>query len=89
MATELLSVSELRAQVLKLIQQLERVPERYIITRDGRPAAVLLGYEEFKNLMATLEVVLDREMVEGIEEGLRDKKAGRVKTFEEVFGEPL
>lgn len=89
MATELLSVSELRSQVLKLIQQLERVPERYIITRDGKPAAVLLGYEEFKNLMATLEVVLDREMVEGIEEGLRDKKARRIKTFEEVFGEPL
>jgi len=89
MATELLSVSELRSQVLKLIQQLERVPERYIITREGKPAAVLLGYEEFRNLMATLEIVLDREMVQGIEEGLRDKKAGRVKTFEEVFEEPL
>lgn len=89
MATELLSVSELRSQVLKVVQHLERVPERYIITREGKPAAVLLSYEEFKNLMATLEVVLDPEMVKGIEEGLRDKKAGRVKTFEEIFGEPL
>lgn len=89
MATELLSVSELRANLLKLIQHLEQVPERYIITREGKPAAVLLGYEEFRNLMATLEVVLDPEMIEGIEEGLRDKKAGRIKSFEEIFGEAL
>lgn len=89
MATELLSVSDLRSHVLKLIQHLERVPERYIITREGKPAAVLLGYEEFRNLMATLEVVLDAEMVKGIAEGLHDKKVGKIKTFEEIFGEPL
>jgi prevent-host-death family protein len=89
MSTELLSVSELRANLLKLIQHLELVPERYIITREGKPAAVLLGYEEFRNLMATLEVVLDPEMIEGIEEGLRDKNAGRIKSFEEIFGEAL
>lgn len=89
MATEMLSVSELRSQLLKLIQRLKRVPERYIIMREGKPAAVLLSYEEFRNLMATLEVILDPEMVKGIEEGLRDKKAGRVKAFEDVFGEPL
>ncbi len=65
------------------------MPERYIITRDGKPSAALPGYEEFKNLMATLEVVLDTEMSEGIKEGLRDKKAGRIKSFEEIFGEPL
>jgi len=87
MATELLSVSELRTSVLKLIHRLERVPERYVITREGKPSAVLLGYEEFKNILATLEVVLDLEMVKGIEEGLRDKKAGRIKTFEEIFEE--
>ncbi|MEW6040297.1 MAG: type II toxin-antitoxin system Phd/YefM family antitoxin [Elusimicrobiota bacterium] len=89
MSTELMSVSELRSRLLKSIQHLEKVPERYIITREGRPAAVLLGYEEYKNLIATLEVVLDPEMVRGIREGLRDKKAGKIKSFEEVFGEAL
>ncbi|MDI6642388.1 MAG: type II toxin-antitoxin system Phd/YefM family antitoxin [Elusimicrobiota bacterium] len=89
MATELLSVSELRSHVLRLIQNLEHVPERYIITRDGRPSAVLLGYDEFKSILATLETVLDPEMVKGIKEGLRDKKTRRIKSFEEVFGEPL
>lgn len=87
MATELLSVSELRSQLLKLIKHVERIPERYIITREGKPAAVLLSYEEFRSLITTLEVVLDSEMVEGIEEGLRNKKAGKVKAFEDVFGE--
>lgn len=89
MVTELLSTSELRKRVLKVIQQLERVPERFIITREGRPAAVLMGYEEFKSLIATLETVLDPEMTKGIKEGLHDKKAKRIKSFEEVFGEPL
>jgi len=84
-----MSVSDLRSKVLKVVQNLEKVPERYIITREGKAAAVLLGYDEFKSLMATIDVILDPELRDGIKEGLSDKKAGRVKTFEEVFGEPL
>ena len=89
MATELMSVSEFRAKLLKVTQQLEKAPERYIITREGRPSAVLMSYDEFRGLMATLEVILDPEMVRGIDRGIHDKKARKVKSFEDVFGEPL
>ncbi len=87
MATELFSVSELRANLLKLIKKLRKVPERYIITWNGKPSAVMLSYEEFKSISATLDVILDKELVKGIDDGLKDKKAGRIKSFEEIFEE--
>jgi antitoxin YefM len=89
MATELLSVSDTRARLLKLVKNLERAPDRFIITRDGKPRAVMLSYEEYRSIQATLETMLDPEMAEGIRRGLADKKAGRIKSFEDVFGEPL
>ena len=87
MATELFTVSELRANVLKLVKKLKKVPEHYIITWNGKPSAVMINYDEFKSMLATLDIVLDKEIVKGIEEGLKDKKAGRIKSFEEIFEE--
>ena len=87
MATELFTVSELRANLLKMIKKLRKVPERYIITWNGKPSSVMLSYEEFRSILATLDIVFDKELMKGIDEGIRDKKAGRIKSFEEIFEE--
>lgn len=89
MSTEVLTVSNLRNQLLHIIKDLERAPDRYVITRKGEPRAILLNYKEFESLLATLEILSDPEMIKGIEEGRKDVKKGRVYSFEEVFGEPL
>lgn len=89
MSTEVLTVSHLRNQLLHIIKDLERAPDRYVITRKGEPRAILLNYKEFESLLATLEILSDHEMIRGIEEGRKDVKKGRVYSFEEVFGEPL
>lgn len=87
--TEIIPVSDVRSRFLKLIRQIERVPDRFIVTRDGQPKAVLLSYEEFRSWLATLEVMLDPGLAKGILEGLRDRKAGRLRSFEDIFDEPL
>lgn len=89
MSTEVLTVSNLRNQLLHIIKDLEKTPDRYIITRKGEPRAILLNYKEFESLLATLEILSDPEMIKGIEEGRRDIKAKRVKSFEDVFEEPF
>jgi prevent-host-death family protein len=89
MAVELLSVSDTRSRLLKLVNSLGRVPDRFVITTDGKPRAVLMSFDEYQSMQATVETMLDPEMVKGIKQGLVDKKARRIKSFEEVFGEPL
>ena len=82
-------VSEARQNLPALVTRMRKLMERVIITRNGKPAAVMLGIEEYESWVETLELMSHPETVRGVREGLADLKAGRTRSFEEVFGEPL
>lgn len=89
MGTQIITASKLRSQILKLVKELDKAPDQYIITHNGEPAATLISYDEYRSLLATLDVVNDPELVKGIRESVNDKKHGRVHSFDDVFGESL
>jgi prevent-host-death family protein len=82
-------VSEARQNLPELVARMRRFMERVIITRNGKPAAVMLGIEEYESWVETLELMASPEAIRGVREGLADLKAGRSRSFEDVFGEPL
>lgn len=82
-------LSEARQTLPQLVMRTHRLMDRVVITRKGKPEAVLMGFEEFESWIETLELMGDPETVRGIREGLKDLAAGRAQSFEEVFGEPL
>ncbi len=84
-----LPVSEARQTLPELVSRMRRLMDRVIITRNGKPETVIMGFEEYESWMGTLELMSRPETVRGIREGLADLKAGRSRSFEEVFGEPL
>jgi PHD/YefM family antitoxin component YafN of YafNO toxin-antitoxin module len=74
---------------MNLISELGKVPDHYIITKRGGPAAALISYEEYKSLLASQDVMSDRALVRDIRDGLKCAESGAVYPFEEVFEEPL
>ena len=89
MGAQIITASKLRSQILKLVKELKKSPDQYIITQNGEPAATLISYDEYRSLLATLDVINDPELVKDIRESRVDKQRGRVHSFDEVFGEPL
>ena len=89
MATEIITVSEARKSFLKIVKELEKIQNHYIITRGGRPSAVLINFDEYFSLMATFDILSDKELMTGVVRGLKDKEEGNVFPFEDVFGETL
>ena len=83
--TSTIKASEARAKLFGLMDRAERLRQRFVLTRDGRPQAVLISAEEYEEWMETLEVSQDKGLVKGIREGLADLKAGRTLSFERVF----
>ncbi len=59
-----------------------------VITRDGTPVAILLGAREFNSLMATLEEMADPGALRALRSAQADAKAGRIYSYEDVFGRP-
>ncbi|MDI6735158.1 MAG: type II toxin-antitoxin system Phd/YefM family antitoxin [bacterium] len=89
MAIETLPVSEARNRLPQMIKDVDRFQERFIITQNGRPKAVMIGLEEYEEWIETLFILSDKEAMEDIKKGFKDLESGKTKTFEEIFGEPL
>jgi len=80
-------VKEAHQRLAKLIRDAER-GDQVVITRDGSPAAVLIGAQDYASLMATLEEMADPGALRALREAQADTKAGRMYSYEDVFGHP-
>jgi prevent-host-death family protein len=76
--------TEARARLSELLDELEARHEHVVITRNGRPAAVLVPAEEQEVLEETLEVLQDEELLRALRESEDDVKSGRLTSLREV-----
>ena len=84
-----IAVSEARQYLPELVSRMRTLLDRVVITRNGKPEAVMMAFEEYESWVETLELMSRPETVRGIREGLADLSAGRARSFEDVFGESL
>lgn len=84
---KILSISEAKMKLSALIDSIGVADEEVIITKNGRPAAVLVSPDEFEGWRETLVVRSDRELMEEINEGLETlkKKKASLYTLDELF----
>jgi prevent-host-death family protein len=81
------SVREAHRRLPKLLRDAES-GKQIVVSRRGKPVAVLIGAEEYNSIMATLEEMADPSALRALREAQEDAKAGRIYTYEEVFGHP-
>jgi antitoxin YefM len=83
-----LPLSEAKSQLSGLVEQVRALEEQVVITRNGRPAAVLVSAEEFERWKETIEVRGDAALMKEIRAGLRAMKSrkARLYTLEELLG---
>ena len=53
----------------EFVDRVEREHERVVVTRNGRPAAVLMSHEDLENLEETLAVLGDTDAVRKLRAG--------------------
>ncbi|MEZ4590152.1 MAG: type II toxin-antitoxin system Phd/YefM family antitoxin [Chloroflexota bacterium] len=76
MGTKIVPISDLRRQTSQIIQTIRDGGDPVYITQHGRPAAVLIDYEAYENLLAQLEDLSDLVSLEAAEtETERDYEA--------------
>ena len=84
---KILPLSEAKSQLSGLVEQVRSLEEQVVITRNGRPAAVLVSVEEFERWKETIEVRADAALMKEIRAGLRALKTrkARLYTLEELL----
>jgi antitoxin YefM len=85
-----LPISEVKARLPELVAGVMEREEEVVVTRNGRPAAVLVNIGEYERLKETLDVLSDPDLMRQIRASERYfARGGKGRSFEEVFGEPL
>lgn len=76
--------TEARATLSRLLDEVEARHEQVVITRNGRPAAVLVPAEEQEILEETLEVLQDEELLEALRESEDDARNGGLTPLQDL-----
>ncbi len=84
MATETLSLTELRPRLPELIDRVNQYFDRFFITRRGRTEAVLLAADELEGLLETLDILSDTECVRRLAEAEEELARGEGHALETV-----
>lgn len=75
---ETLSVSEARTTLKTLVDRVDGTHERVTLTRNGRPAAVLISPDDLESLEETLSVLSDPALMRQLDEAKAAVTAGDV-----------
>lgn len=77
MAERLTPISKARAALTRLSRSAQKRLDRYVITQQGQPQSVLLGYEEYRGMQAAVELLQRPEVLADISVGLKDLENGK------------
>jgi prevent-host-death family protein len=85
-----LPLSEVKTRLPELVAGVDEREEEVVVTKNGRPAAVLVNVQEYARLKETLDVLCDPLLMQQIAESRAFYRSGRKgRSFDDVFGEPI
>ena len=64
-------VTEFRIHALEAVRRVNRLGDEVIITSKGRPAAVLVSYDEWESIVETLAIKQDPKLMAQIRASLK------------------
>ena len=83
-----LSLSEAKMKLSELIERIYSTDEEVVITKNGRPAAVLVSPDEFESWKETIYILSSSDLMNEIKKGLSALREHKTKlyTLEELRG---
>lgn len=76
--------TDARATLSDLLDLVENEQEHVIITRQGKPVAIVMAVAEWESWEETIDVLSDGQAMEALRESEDDVKAGRVVDLDTV-----
>ena len=82
--SETLSLAEVKAKFSEMVDRVEHTHDRITVTRNAKPAAVLISSEELASSEDTLELLSDPEAMAQLRESRAALAAGDVVTGDDL-----
>ena len=81
---ESLPLATVKARFSELVARVQKQEERILVTRNGKPAAVLISADDLESLEETLAIMSDPKLMEQIRQSQAAAARGNVVDWEDV-----
>jgi antitoxin YefM len=78
---ETLPLADVKNRLSEVVDRVSRQNDRVTITRNGRPAAVLVSPDDLESLEETLAILSDPKELAALRRGLADLDSGRTTSL--------
>ena len=79
-----LPLAEIKKRLSEIVDGVEQRHDRVVLTRNGRPAAVLMSPDDLESLEETLDILSDPKEMAEIRRAQQEVAAGNVVTGDEL-----
>jgi len=85
---EQMPLKDVKNRLSEVVDRVEREHERVVITKHGRPAAVMVSVDDLESLERTLDVLSRPALIKAIRESLNDLRdqGAQVLSKDEALG---
>lgn len=81
-SVEHLPLADVKNRLSEVVERLEREHGRVVITKHGRPAAVVLSIEDLEGLEETLEILSDPRLMRRVRRATSELASGEAEDLE-------
>jgi prevent-host-death family protein len=82
--TKTLPITKAREELTRLVENVRKRLDEYIITVNGSPAAVLMSTDEYESWKETAEIMSDPGLMRAINTGEKEIAAGKGISWEDA-----
>lgn len=82
--SDTLPLAEVKAKLSEMVDRVEQQHDRITVTRNGRPAAILMSPDDLASLEDTLDLLSDPDAMAEIAKARREAKTGKTLNAEQL-----
>ena len=77
-----ITLKKLRPELPGVIKNIDTRLDRYIVTKRGKPVAVMMSVDDYEGFLETMEILTDKEAVRRIRKSQGEIRAGKTVSLE-------
>ena len=82
--TKNITLKKLRPNLPRVIEEIDSKMTRFVVTKRGKPAALMMSIEDYESLLETLAILSDSGLVKKVKAAAEDIKKGNIKSLDEI-----
>lgn len=82
--TRSVTLKSLRPRLPRIVEEIDSKMDRFIITKRGRPVALMISIEDYESMLETLDILSNTKLMKKIKRAEADIRKGNLKALDRI-----